>query len=143
MKKLILVVFSILLIGCGDEKAQYQEHVFKLMKGDQDLVDYSLDPEEMSRCVVDVSGKKMPGPFSWDPRRASVYKAYTKIVKFKLNIGNFSEQLFTMDEVTPKLTMDSLIREFGSARAMVDAHRNFSESVLTCFESLTFKSNKF
>jgi hypothetical protein len=139
MKKLILVVFSILLIGCGDEKAQYQEHVFNLMKGDQDLVDYSLDPGEMSRCVVDVSGKKMPGPFYWDPRRASVYKAYTKIVKFKLNIGNFSEQLFTMDEVTPKLTMDSLKREFGSAQGMADAHRNFSESVLICFESLTFK----
>jgi hypothetical protein len=135
MKRLIIVGFSaLLLIGCSDEKTQYQEHVFNLMKNDQDLIDYSLDPDEVSRCIVDLTGKKMIGPFSWDPRRAPIYKAYTNMVKLKLNIGRFDTQY--NNEVNPKDTLDRLKLEFGSTKALSDANRNFSKSVLTCFETL-------
>jgi len=71
MKQFALVfVCALLLTGCTDEKNQYQEHVLKLMKTDQDLIDYKLDPEEITGCVVDMSGKNMIGFVSWDPRRA-------------------------------------------------------------------------
>ena len=88
MKQFALVFFcALLLTGCNDEKNQYQELVFKLMENDQDLLDYSLDPDETTDCVVDTTGKKMPGLFSWDPRRAPIYTAYTDLIKFKLSIG--------------------------------------------------------
>ena len=140
MKQFTLVFFcALLLTGCNDEKNQYQEYVFNLMKSDQDLIDYSLDPDETTQCIVDTSGKKMPGLFSWDPRRAPIYMGYTDLIKFKLYVSELSEHAAEKDDPNKKL---STLREtFGSAQALADAHRNFSESVLACFESLTSKTD--
>ncbi|MDG2364183.1 MAG: hypothetical protein P8L84_00760 [Methylococcaceae bacterium] len=142
MKQFALVFFcALLLTGCNDEKNQYQELVFKLMENDQDLLDYSLDPDETTDCVVDTTGKKMPGLFSWDPRRAPIYTAYTDLIKFKLYVSELSSHTSDKDETDPNKKLGTLRETFGSAQALADAHSNFSESVLACFESLTSKSD--
>ncbi|MDP7536755.1 MAG: hypothetical protein QF470_02880 [Methylococcales bacterium] len=142
MKQLAFMFFcALLLTGCTDEKNQYQEHILKLMKTDQDLIDYELDPEEVTRCVVDTSGKKMIGFFSWDPRRTPIYLAYTKLIQFKLNLTTLSNQAEKNPQNDPKNELNELRELFGSAQALADAHRNFSDSVLGCFESLTSKTD--
>ncbi len=142
MKQLALMLFcALLLTGCTDEKSQYQEHVLKLMKTDQDLIDYKLDPKEITSCVVDTSGKNMIGFFSWDPRRAPIYLAYTRLIQFKLNLSTLSNQAEGSPKNDPKNELNELREIFGSAQALADAHRNFSDSVLGCFESLTSKTD--
>jgi len=142
MKQLALMFFcALLLSGCTDEKKQYQEHVLKLMKTDQDLIDYNLDPDETTQCIVDMSGKKMIGFFSWDPRRTPIYLAYTKLIQFKLKLSTLSSQDGSDVQSNPKNELSALRETFGSAQALADAHRNFSDSVLGCFESLTSKTD--
>ena len=142
MKQFALVFFcALLLTGCTDEKNQYQEHVLKLMKTDQDLIDYKLDPEEITSCVVDMSGKNMIGFVSWDPRRAAIYLAYIRLIQFKLNLTTLSNQAEKSTQTNPQNELNELREIFGSAQALADAHRNFSDSVLGCFESLTSKTD--
>jgi hypothetical protein len=44
-----------------------------------------------------------------------------------------------MEELTPKDLWYKLKREFGQ-RGLSEAHKNFSESVLTCMESFVSRS---
>ena len=142
MKQLALMFFcALLLTGCTDEKNQYEEHVLKLMQTDQDLIDYKLDPEETTNCVVDMSGKNMIGFVSWDPRRAPIYLAYTRLIQFKLSLTTLSNQEEKNTQTDPRNELNELREIFGSAKALADAHRNFSDSVFGCFESLTSKTD--
>jgi len=138
MKKFMLLLSVLFLVGCSESKDRYEEGVFGLFENEQDLVDYSIDPRSFSKCVVDVSGNNMPGLFKFDPRRAEYYELYSDLVKFKTITANYSstfnKDLHTMEELTPKDLWYKLKREFGQ-RGLSEAHKNFSESVLTCMES--------
>jgi hypothetical protein len=121
MKKLILISL-LALVGCSD-KQHYQQAVLTQMQTEKDVKDYKIDPERISRCVVDVSSQNMPGLFLFDPRRKTAYQNYTKMVA----IG------------TTKLTQQSLAElrtTFGSAKALANAHNNYTESVMNCISTM-------
>jgi hypothetical protein len=143
MKKFMLLLSILFLVGCSESKDKYEEEVFRLFENEQDLVDYSIDPRSFSECVVDVSGKNMPGLFKFDPRRTEHYELYSDLVKFKTITTNYSstfnKELHTMEELTPKDLWYKLKREFGQ-KGLSEAHKNFSESVLTCMESFVSRS---
>ena len=138
MKKFMLLLSVLFLVGCSESKNKYEEEVFRLFENEQDLVDYSIDPRSFSECVVEVSGKNMPGLFKFDPQRTDYYELYSDLVRFKTLTSNYSstfnKELHTMEELTPKDLWFKLKREFGQ-KGLSDAHRNFSESVLVCMES--------
>ena len=138
MKKIMLLLSILFLVGCSESRDRYEEGVFGLFENEQDLVDYSIDPRSFSKCVVDVSGNNMPGLFKFDPRRAEYYELYSDLVKFKTITANYSstfnKEIHTMEELTPKDLWYKLKREFGQ-RGLSEAHKNFSESVLVCMES--------
>ncbi len=144
MKKVVLVFMVLFLVGCSESKDKYEEAVYKLFENEQDLIDYSIDPRSFSKCVVDLSGKNMSGYVTFDPRRDKDYGLYSDLVKFKTVTENYSstfnKELHTMEELTPKDMWYRLKREFGQS-GLSDAHRNFSESVLTCMESFVSKSS--
>lgn len=129
MKKLVLICLSALLLtGCLEEKGLFQQAVFEELKADKDVIDYSLDVDEMSRCVVDVASKKMPGLFSFEPRRQSIYAGYTKLIQLK-------------KAENPEATLKELRDIFGPDDAVAKAQRNYSESVLDCFQNLVSKTD--
>jgi hypothetical protein len=144
MKKIMMLFAVLFLVGCSESKDKYEEDVFRLFENEQDLVDYSIDPRSFSECVVDVSGKNMPGLFNFDPRRTEHYKLYSQLVEFKILTENYSDKFdktfHTMNEVAPKDMLDKLKRDFGSPRELSDAHINFSESVLTCVQSFVSRN---
>jgi hypothetical protein len=144
MKKIMLLFMVLFLVGCSESRDKYEETVYRLFENEQDLIDYSIDPMSFSKCVVDLSGKNMSGFVNFDPRRATEYKLYSDLVNFKIITENYSSRFdktfHTMDEVAPKDLLDRLKRDFGSPRGLSDAHRNFSESVLTCVQSFVSRS---
>ncbi len=93
------------------------------MKGDKDINDYKIAPEEMTKCVVQTSSANMPGMFFLDPLRRQAYKNYTKM----LQLNKTSD---------PKKGLDELRQEFGDAKKLADAHSNYVESVVDCMSNL-------
>jgi hypothetical protein len=65
----------------------------------------------------------MPGAFPFDPDRLTAYKNYTKMLKLN-------------DSSDPKKTLEELRKEFGSAKALADAHANYAESLVTCMSDM-------
>ena len=129
MKKLIFICLSTLLLtGCLEEKSEFQQAIFEELKADKDIADYSLDPDEMSRCVFDTASAKMPGFFSFEPQRQPIYAGYTKLIKLK-----------TVDN--PEATLKELHKIFGPGDAVAKAQRNYSESVFECFQNLVSKTD--
>ena len=129
MKKLILISLSVLLLtGCFEEKDKFQQAVFEELKNDKDIKDYALDPDEMSRCVVDIASKYMPGYFSFDPQRQPIYAGYTKLIKLK-------------SAEKPQSNLKELREIFGPGDAVASAQRNYSESVFACFQNLVSKTD--
>lgn len=111
-----------LLIGCS-EKQEYERIVFEQMKSDKDVKDYNIDPEAMSKCVVETSSGKMPGLMAFDPKRKDAYKNYSKMLEL-----NKSED--------PKKTLEELRVAFGSPKALSEAHANYAESIVDCMSGM-------
>ena len=126
MKKYLLIIVALLLTACAD-KNQYQEAVLAQMQKEKDLKDYNITPEYMSDCVVELSSQKMPGFFDLDPERMTAYRNYTKM-------------LTMMQASDPKKIMEELRADFGSPKALADAHANYTESLLECYTTVVSKT---
>lgn len=122
MKKIFLVLITVLVAGCA-EKAEYEKAVLEQMAKDKDIQDYKIEPEIMVSCVVDTSSKNMPGLVPFDPERRQAYQNYTKMLKLN-------------ESADPKKTLDELREVFGSPKALADAHSNYAESVYECVSNL-------
>ncbi len=127
MKKLLLICTAALfLTACADKQA-YEAAVLAEMQGEKDLKDYKLDPEEMTKCVVELSSKEMPGVFPFDPDRLSSYQKYTKML--------------SMSSVEDKQKMLEELRSlFGSPKELAEAHANYTVSVMDCLAAIIKKS---
>lgn len=127
MKKILLISISALLAtGCA-EKSEYEAAVLEDMKKEQDVKDYKIDPEKMAKCVVDTTTQNMPGAVEFDPERRTAYKNYTKM-------------LTMMKSPDPKKTLDELRKDFGSPKALADAHNNYTESLMNCYSAIMIQS---
>ena len=123
MKKILLLTLAALILpGCA-EKSQYEQAVLEQVQQDQDIKDYKLDPERMARCVVDLTSSKMPGMFPYDPKRLEAYRNYSKMLT--LNKAEHPEQVLA-----------ELRNDFGSPKALAEAHSNYTESMMNCIASL-------
>jgi hypothetical protein len=122
MKKIIALVMLVAITGCA-EKQEYEEIVLAQMKADKELKDYKIPPEEMTKCVVKTTSDNMPGVFPADPERITAYKNYSKMLKLN-------------DSADPKKTLEELRTEFGSPKALAEAHANYTESYVNCISGL-------
>jgi hypothetical protein len=129
MKKLLLISLSALLLPACADKNQYEQAVLEQMQKEQDVKDYKIPPEEMTKCVVDMTSDNMPGIFAFDPKRMTAYRNYTKML--------------TLDKATdPKKTLEELRNDFGSAKELADAHTNYTESLMDCLSVILIKSEE-
>ncbi len=129
MKKIILFALSALLLsGCAD-KQQYEQAVLEQMQSEKDIKDYNIDPQHMTDCVVDLTAKKMPGLFPFDPNRLMAFRHYTQM----LNLTKSED---------PKKTLEELRTSFGSPKALADAHANFTESMMNCLSAIIMESEE-
>lgn len=128
MKKqhLILLCAVLSLTACAD-KNQYEQAVLEQMKKEQDIKDYKIAPEEMTKCVVAQTTEKMPGIFAFDPNRLMAYR-------------NYARMLSTAVPKDTKTEMDELRKDFGSAQALAEAHANYTESVVECYSVVVSKT---
>ena len=117
-----------LLTACG-EKQEYEQAVLAQFKLDKDVIDYKIDPNVMTKCVVSNSEGKMPGTMSLDPYRRKAYTNYTKM----LQLNSSSD---------PKKMLEELRVDFGSAKKLSDAHSNYTESVVDCLSDLVSSSEQ-
>lgn len=125
MKKVRLVsviMVSMIIAGCS-EKTEYEQAVLQQMQKDKDIKDYKIEPEKMTQCVVMTSSKDMPGMIPIDPQRKQAYKNYTRMLTL-----NESED--------PRKTLEELRKDFGSPKALAEAHANYAESVVECMSGL-------
>ena len=122
MKKMLTGIVLLTLAGCA-EKQEYEQAVVEQMQLDKDIKDYKIDPEIMSKCVIQTSTGKMPGIFMYDPERLKAYKNYTKMI----TLNSSSD---------PKKTLEELRVDFGSPKDLATAHAVYTESVVQCLEGL-------
>lgn len=130
MKKFLLISLSVLFLNaCSEEKDQFKQAVLEQMQNDTDIKDYNMDPERVTSCVVDLVSKKVPGVFFFEPKTRSSYLGYSKLISLK-------------QSKDPKQNLVELQEHFGSAKATMQAHMNYTESVLTCVTSLVTESEE-
>jgi hypothetical protein len=129
MKKRVLIFFCALLLSACADKENYQNAVLAQMQNDQDVKDYKIDPEYMTKCVVDTSTKEMPGFLPFSPERLTAYRNYVKM----LDLPKSQD---------PKKTMMELRNDFGSAKALSDAHSNYTESVVECISAISTEAER-
>jgi hypothetical protein len=122
MRKIVMGLVVLSLAGCA-EKQEYEQAVLEQMTVEKDIKDYKIEPEKMSECVVQTSAANMPGLIPIDPERRTAYRNYAKMLK--LNSSS-----------DPKKTLEELRTEFGSPKALADAHSNYTESVVECMSGL-------
>ncbi len=126
MKKILLVGLAALtLSGCADQNL-YKEAIIGRIDQDPDIKDYKIDPDDMASCVVDKSSKKMPGLFAFDPDRMMAYRNYAKLLTVK-------------GAEDPEKAMQEVKTSFGSAKAVSEAHTNYTNSFMMCIEVLVQK----
>ncbi|MBS4053108.1 MAG: hypothetical protein KGZ69_18170 [Methylomonas sp.] len=125
MKKvrLILAIMPIAILAGCSEKTEYEQAVLQQMQKEKDIKDYNIEPEKMVECVVVTSSKDMPGMVPIDPQRKQAYKNYTKMLRL-----NEAED--------PKKMLEELRNDFGSPKALAEAHANYAESVVECMSGL-------
>jgi hypothetical protein len=131
MKKLVLICLSTLLLSACADQENYQQAVLEQVKADQEAEikadknakEYKIDPQQIAECIVDVSSREMPGLFPLDPVRTKAYRNYAKM-------------LTLTKAKDPKKVMIELRSDFGSARALSDAHTNYAESTMECLTSI-------
>jgi hypothetical protein len=128
-KTIILLLCTLFLTACAD-KNNYQTAVLEQMKKDQDVKDYKIDPEYITQCIVESSTKNMPGMFPFDPERLTAYRNYVKMI----------QPLTTSKD--PKAVIEELRKDFGSPKALADAHSNYAESVTECISAVTTEGEK-
>lgn len=130
MKKLLLIALTVLTVsGCAD-KEKYEQAVLEEVKKEQEGEGgkaYKIDLERMAKCVVETTSKDMPGAFPYDPARLTAYRNYTKM----LTLSKAED---------PKKTLEELRNDFGSPKALSDAHNNFSESMLNCYAAVSIET---
>lgn len=129
MKKLLLISLSALLLPACADKNQYEQTVLEQMQLEKDVKDYNLSPERMAKCVVETSSSHMPGIFALDPKRLTAYRNYTKM----LTLSSSQD---------PKKTLEELRADFGSPKALAEAHANYTESMMDCFSSVIGESEE-
>ena len=127
MKKLLLISLSALLLPACADKNQYEQAVLEQMQKEQDVKDYKIPPEDMAKCVIDLTTKNMPGIFPLDPNRMTAYRNYAKM----LNLTKSED---------PKKTLEELRTDFGSAKDLAEAHNNYTESTMNCLSAVIMKS---
>jgi hypothetical protein len=126
-KLLTIFICSLLLTACA-EKSEYREAVLDAMKSEQDVMDYKIDPEHMTDCVMDLTGKGMPGAIPIVPERLTSYKNYTKMLSMQTTENK-------------KETFDELRSIFGSPKELLAAHNNYTKSVMDCINSIVMESD--
>jgi hypothetical protein len=131
-KKSLILLCTLLLTACAD-KNQYEQAVLEQMQKEQDIKDYKLAPEDMTKCVVAQTSEKMPGIFPFDPTRLTAYRNYTKM----LSLNTPKDPKATTDQ---KTVMDQLRTDFGSPEELAKAHSNYTESVVECYSVVISKS---
>jgi len=129
MKKLLLISLSALLLPACADKNQYEQTVLEQMQLEKDVKDYNLSPERMAKCVVETSSSHMPGIFALDPKRLTAYRNYTKM----LTLSSSKD---------PKKTLEELRADFGSPKALAEAHTNYTESMMDCFSAVISESEE-
>jgi len=127
MKKLLLISLSALFLPACADKNQYEQAVLEQMQKEQDIKDYKITPEYMTKCVVEKTAQNMPGIFPFDPKRLMAYRNYTKM----LTLANSAD---------PKKTLEELRADFGSAKDLADAHTNYTESLVECYTAVISES---
>jgi PBP1b-binding outer membrane lipoprotein LpoB len=127
MKKILLISLSALLLPACADKNNYEQAVLEQMQKEQDIKDYKITPEYMTKCVVDTTSQNMPGIFAFDPKRLMAYRNYTKM----LTLTNSAD---------PKKTLEELRTDFGSAKDLADAHTNYTESLMECYSAVISES---
>lgn len=129
MKKILpLIAAGILLTACTDQN-NYEQAVLEEVKKEKDLQDYKIKPEHMAKCVVDLSSKNMPGVFAGDPSRMEAYRSYTKMLKLS-------------ESTDPQKYLAELRTEFGSPKALADAHSNYTQSYMDCIAAIIAESEE-
>jgi hypothetical protein len=127
-KTLLILACAVLLTACAD-KQQYEQVVLEQMQKEQDIKDYKLTPEDMTKCVVAQTAERMPGIFALDPARLTAYR-------------NYSRMLSTAVPKDPKTEMEQLRADFGSPQALTEAHANYTESLVECYSVVISKSEE-
>jgi hypothetical protein len=117
-KTLLLPLLLMLLSGCS-EKEQFEQAVLKDMEKDQDIKDYKIDPENITKCVVEGMSRKMPGIFFGDPKRWEAYLLYTKMIGLS-------------EAENPEQTLKELQADFGEGRGLAKAKGLYAENVTEC-----------
>lgn len=122
MKKILLLAsMALLLSGCTD-KNNYETAVLEELQRDakaSDPKEYKVPLDKLAGCIVETSAKNMPGIFALDPQRLTMMRNYTKM-------------LTLAQSPDPKKTMEELRNDFGSAKELVVARSNYTESHLEC-----------
>jgi len=129
MKKLLLISISALLLSACAEKNQYEQAVLAQMQKEKDIKDYKIEPEHMAKCVVDMTSENMPGFFPADPNRMTAYRNYAKMLTLN-------------ESKDPKKTLEELRTDFGSAKALAEAHSNYTESLMNCISAVVMESEE-
>lgn len=127
MKKILLISLSALILTACTDKNQYEQAVLEQMEKEKDLKDYKIAPEYMAKCVAETSAENMPGITSFDPKRLTAYRNYTKM----LTLSSAKD---------PKKTLEELRSDFGSAQELAEAHKNYTESLVECYSVVISKS---
>ena len=130
MKKILFAALSLVLVVSCAEKKEFEQAVLEEVKKDQieeGNKAYQFDAERMARCVVDTTSKHMPGFFTFDPDRLTAYRNYTKMLTLSKSAD-------------PKKTMTELRNDFGSPKALSEAHSVFAEAMLNCYSALEIET---
>ncbi len=131
MKKIVLIsIATLFFTGCSD-KNNYNAAVLAELSRDQkveDAKEYNVPQDKMADCIVEASAKNMDGIFAFDPARLTAYRNYTKMLTL------------TQSE-DPKKTLDELREAFGSAKNLMEARNNYTESELECLTLFVANTN--
>jgi len=122
MQKIVVVAVLLGLLGC-QEKSEYEAAVMEQLKKDQDVMDYKVDINEMTKCVVMETSSKMPGFTPLDPRKKEAYENYIRMMKLA-------------ESTDPVGEIKELAVAFGSAKSLAEARANYAQSVVECLNGI-------
>jgi len=122
MRKIVIGIVLLGLMGC-QAKSDYEAAVMEQLKKDQDVVDYKVDINEMTKCVVMETSSKMPGITPLDPRKKEAYENYIRMMKLAASSDPVKE-------------IKELANAFGSAKSLAEARANYAESVVECLNGI-------
>ncbi len=129
MKKIIVLISTILLLaGCSKERAEYEELLLERFSKDQDVIDYKLDPEDLTNCVVDQVAGDIPG-FSGSPVYESYFRGYKLLLRPK-DPTEIPERMREAEEI------------FGSKLAMSKARLQITNHTMFCMPQVREKKER-